>query len=109
MKKSEGNLRPFKKGVRDPRQGRGPKKGAPNAGRPTDAFKEMCRELASSVEVERQVRAILKNGSADPMFLGALRWCSDHGYGRPQASLDVASGGKTLAELLNMGWREKGS
>lgn len=72
----------FKKGG-DPRQGRGPKKGAPNAGRPPDAFKEMCRGLASSADVEREVRKIIKRGSKDPMFVQALRWASEHGYGKP--------------------------
>lgn len=37
--------RPFQRGVYDPtRQGRGPKAGAPNAGRPPEAYKEIFRE-----------------------------------------------------------------
>lgn len=84
-------------------RGKGPKKGAPNAGRPPDKFKEMCRALASSAEVEKEVHAILKEGSDNAMFLGALKWASEHGYGRPDQSVDLKSGGLSLAELLTMG------
>ena len=85
-------------------RGRGPKKGAPNAGRPPDKFKQMCQALASSVEVEQRVAEILNRGSKDPMFLGALKWASEHGYGRPDQNVDVVSGGLSLADLLTKSW-----
>ena len=48
VKKSVNGLRPFKPGEYDPtRQGRGPKPGAPNAGRPTNRVKE---EVAAGLE-----------------------------------------------------------
>lgn len=59
----------------------------------------MCRELASSADVEKVVRLVLKNPK-HPAFTGALRWATEHGYGRPAQPLDVTSGGKSLADLL---------
>lgn len=84
-------------------KGHGPKKGAPNAGRPPDAFKEMCRGLASSGDVEKAVRRVVKNPK-HPAFIGALKWASEHGYGRPEQGVDLKSGGKTLAELITASW-----
>ena len=66
----------------DPRSGRGPRRGAPNAGRPTDAFKALCRRIVS-----RGARALVANGVMDnpehPAFMSALKWASEHGYGKP--------------------------
>jgi hypothetical protein len=63
-----GQLVPFKKGE-DPRRGRGPRPGAPNAGRPPDAVRAACRaafdarvpmlaELADSGPPEVRLRAL---------------------------------------------------
>lgn len=79
--------------------GRGPRKGAPNAGRPPDKFKEMCRDLASSADIERCARRVLKNPN-HPAWLGALKWATEHGYGKPKESIDLTSGGKSLEALL---------
>lgn len=64
----------------------GGKKG--RSGRKRDAFKEMCRELASSSAVEGAVRVILKNPK-HPAFIGALRWASEYGYGKPNQKFRV--------------------
>lgn len=89
----------FKKGERHPNQGRGCKEGAPNAGRPPDAFKAMCRGLASSAEVEKAVRQTLNNPDS-PAFMGALKWASEHGYGRPDQGIDLSNKDGSLLELL---------
>ena len=48
--------RPFRKGERDPRAGRGPAKGAPNAGRPPDEIRALARSgFAEAVPKLRQV------------------------------------------------------
>lgn len=55
-------------------------------GRPPDEFRAMCRRLACSAE--SVVEQILADKS-HPAFNGALKWASEHGYGRPKESLEV--------------------
>lgn len=83
--------------------GRGPEKGAPNAGRPPDKFKELCRELATGEKTVAQIRLILKS-KKDPQFMAALRWASEHGYGKPAQPLEH-NAGESLAAIL-LGQRE---
>lgn len=73
--------KPFKKGG-DPRQGRGPQKGAPNAGRPPDEWKEKMRELASREDIMAHVEAVLSN-PGHPQWFNALKWVGENGYGKP--------------------------
>lgn len=72
---------PFQKGG-DPRQGRGPAPGAPNAGRPPDEWKARLRAMASRDEVLAHVETVLMDGPAHPFFDRALQYVTDHGYGR---------------------------
>lgn len=74
-------------GVLIPGAGRGPAKGAPNAGRPPDEFKALCRELATAENTIKAVRAILKD-KKHAQFIPALRWASEHGYGKPTQPLE---------------------
>lgn len=60
--------------------------GNKGGGRPSDAFKEVCRYLASRDETVAAVDAILRDPD-HPAFWGALRWASEHGYGRPVQAL----------------------
>ena len=62
--------------------GNGPKKGAPNAGRPPDQWKAALRALADREEVLVHIDAALKAGPSDPFFPKALEYVTDHGYGR---------------------------
>ncbi len=78
----------------DPRRGRGPKKGAPNAGRPTDEFKRLMQGFATSLDAQRGIEDALRAGAKHPAFLGALKHVTEHGYGKP--TQDVTSGGKPL-------------
>lgn len=64
----------------------GTNKGGP--GRPPDAFKAMCRDLANSDAVEAKLRAVL-NDPDHPAFMSALKWASEHGFGKPTQVLDV--------------------
>lgn len=89
--------KPFQSGA-DQRRGNGPSKGAPNAGRPPDEFKALCRELATTANTIKAVRAILKDQDHS-QFLQALRWASEHGYGKPTQPMEHSATG-TLAELL---------
>ena len=64
------------------------------SGRLPDAFKAMCRELVSQDETLEVVRAILSDGN-HPLFLGALKWATEHGYGKATEKHEVtgAAGG----------------
>lgn len=100
MKKSgrkSGNATSFKPG-KDPRRGKGPEKGAPNAGRPPDKFKELCRELATGQKTIEAVEAILEDQDHS-QFMAALKWASEHGYGRPSQPLEH-SGTITIEDFL---------
>lgn len=59
-------------------------------GRPPDEFKQMCRELASSAAVRANVQEILASPKNYPnLYIGALKWASEHGYGKPVESVAV--------------------
>lgn len=62
-------------------RGRGPKKGAPNAGRPPDAWKALCRELASSPELIEKAKLVLQVPN-HPAWLGAWKFLTEQGYGK---------------------------
>lgn len=66
-------------------RGRGPAKGAPNAGRPPDEFKAFMRSLVSRADVAEALRGVLSNPS-HPQFMQAFKMAAEFGYGRaPQA------------------------
>lgn len=67
-------------------------------GRPPDAFKELCRQLASGEKTIANVREILANPD-HAQFLPALRWATEHGYGKPKESHELEVGDK-LADLI---------
>ena len=52
------------------------------SGRPPDAFKATRRELVTRNETLAAVRKILRDPD-HPAFVGALKWATEHGYGRP--------------------------
>lgn len=74
---------PFVKG--DPRINRT----KPGPGRVPDAFRAMCRELASRTMTFKVVTEILTD-SDHPHFMSALRWCSEYGYGKPKEHLELS-------------------
>lgn len=85
--------RPFAKG-HDPRQGRGPAKGSPNAGRPPNEFKAKMQALASWDQTIAGLEEILNAGPSHSLYLAAVKHCTEHGYGKP--AQDITSGGKPL-------------
>lgn len=94
--KSTATGKPFVAGDARLRRGRGPKKGAPNAGRPPDAFKAEMRQLASSSLVLARLQDILAGPTEHDVFLKALTFVTDRGYGRAQQHVDVTSDGQAL-------------
>jgi len=80
-----------------PGAGRGPAKGAPNAGRPPNWLKEWCDELLSDETTKSQVRAILKDKD-HPAFRAMWNAVADRAHGKPKESLEVT--GKLSLEQL---------
>ena len=81
-----GNLKPFKKG-KDPRRGRGTKKGHPRVGRPPDKFREIMRQVASRDEVIKRLRQLTSAKNLDDeLFLKAFKEVVEKGYPRGMES-----------------------
>jgi hypothetical protein len=84
-KKSQGELVVPKHGKGLIRRGSQPGN-TPGTGRPPDAFKALCRELASRAETIEAVSGILQNPD-HPAYLGALKWATENGYGKPHQTV----------------------
>lgn len=80
--------------------GRGPAKGAPNAGRPRDEWKARLQAMASSDAVLDHVHKTLENGPSDPFFQRALDYVTDHGYGRATQPIEL-SGTVSISKELD--------
>lgn len=80
-------------------KGKGPAKGAPNAGRPPDQWKAALRALADRTEVLDHIDTALKAGPSDPFFPKALEYVTDHGYGKATQPIQHEAKG-SLADLL---------
>jgi hypothetical protein len=89
-----GRKRPgtFKKG-KDPRRGRGPSRGAPNAGRPPDEWKKLCQGLASRPEMLTRAQQVLED-PGHPAWLGAWKFVAEQGYGKPVQPVDATVDGE---------------
>src|SRR5712672_99319 len=74
----------------DRRRGRGPKKGAPNAGRPPTEFKLAMRGLASRKAVMNRLRQLTSGAKSvsDDVFLKAFKEVTDRGYGKAVQPLE---------------------
>lgn len=79
--------------------GKGPAKGAANAGRPPDEWRERLRAMASRDEVLEHVATVLLAGPDHPYFDRALQYATDHGYGRAKQELEH-TGKVTLETIL---------
>src|SRR2546423_1548009 len=67
-------------------------------GRPPDEFKKLCQELASGEKTVESIRKILDDKDHS-QFMAAVRWASEHGYGKPSQPLDIGVQ-DSLAALL---------
>lgn len=94
VEKSNGktNRGRFKKGERHPDQGRGPAKGAPNAGRPRDEWKAWLRSLVDSDGSRAAIETILTDPS-HPAYGRILAWADERGYGKEKESVEVSGAG----------------
>ncbi len=57
-------------------------------GRPPNEFKELCRRLTTRKATVEAVKAILED-KTHPHFIGALKWATEHGYGKPKETVEV--------------------
>ena len=62
-------------------KGRGPAKGAPNAGRPREEWKAWLRSLVDSQPVREAIEAVLSNPE-HPAFGRVLQWADERGWGK---------------------------
>ena len=72
----------------DPRRGRGPKPGAPNAGRPPNEWKEACMAMGSRKEILERAEEILGDTS-HPSWLAVWKFVVEQGYGSAQRRVEV--------------------
>lgn len=88
--------------LRVPKHGRGALRVGgtnPGAGRPPDAFRELCQGLASKDDTIKVVERVLKDDE-HPAWLGALKWATEHGYGKPTQQVEVSGEvGSYVAEV----------
>lgn len=73
-------------------RGRGPKPGAPNAGRPRDEWKAWVRSLIDSADTRAAIARILSD-AGHPAFPRVLTWADERAYGKEAQALE---GGLTL-------------
>jgi hypothetical protein len=73
---------PFTPGP-DTRRARGPKKGAPNAGRPPEWFKQQVEAGLTRQQTIDALHRVLENEN-HPQFAAVLRWASERVYGKPE-------------------------
>ena len=74
-----GSATTFKPGA-DPRRGRGPKKGAPKAGRPPLELADECRRLQRDVILTKCEEVISSQPVSSPAFQWAATWISRYGH-----------------------------
>ncbi len=73
-------------------RGRGPAKGAPNAGRPPDEFKAFMRSLVSRDAVSEALGTILANPK-HPQYVQAYKMAAEFGYGRASQTVEHSGAG----------------
>lgn len=64
--------------------------GNPGGGRPPDQFKARMRELANLPDKRGHIERVLGDPE-HPQWMAALKHSTEHGYGKPVQSLDVAA------------------
>lgn len=90
--------RPFAKGA-DSRRGRGPKKGAPNAGRPPNAFKDFLREMIRDDPTSRQALVdAAQNPAGGATFTSAWKIATDYDDAKPAEKAQIT--GKLTVEVV---------
>lgn len=94
QRKKRMPAKPFT-GKGDPRNGRGPAKGAPNAGRPPNWWYAQMQEIR-----DRFLQAAVAQGVADdpdhPAWANVGKWAHEQLEGKAAQKVDVTSKGESL-------------
>lgn len=77
-------------------RGKGPKKGAPNAGRPPKTFYDFCAKELMSPRMRKRIRRILRSGD-DKTVLALWRELGHRTHGAPTQKVETRL---TLADLV---------
>lgn len=80
-------------------RGRGPKKGAPNAGRPPNEWNRRMEELGDRWLVALEAGEVVDDPD-HPQFANIGRWLIEQLRGKAKQQVDVTSNGQTLEALL---------
>jgi hypothetical protein len=81
----------------DSRRGRGPRAGAENAGRPTDAFREDMAQLLKEPKAKKRLKEILTaKETSDKDFLAAHKYVAERAHGKPPQPIEGGSERKPL-------------
>lgn len=97
-------------GKEDPRNGKGPAPGAPNAGRPPSEFREAIRAACdrhnlagillgiatADIQETYQQGTVVMSATKNTDRIAAAKLLMAYGYGQPQQSVDVTSQGKPV-------------
>jgi hypothetical protein len=67
--------------------GRGPKKGAPNAGRPRTAFRDACRAIIDRDELLKEVSRMATGSFEDRDRLAAIKFLTSYAHGMPSQTV----------------------
>jgi hypothetical protein len=66
-----------------------PSRHVPGPGKTPEAFRLACRQLASSAERFALAKRVLDDPDTYPsLWLGALKWATEHGYGKPKETVE---------------------
>ena len=88
-------------GTGDPRNGRGPAKGNPLAGRPPEEFRQALRDLASRADIIKRLAKILSSPkTSDSDFLAAHKYVAERGYGKVPTVIEGGDQRKPLVIRL---------
>lgn len=98
-KTSQPRGKPFVKG--DPRiqRGKGPAKGAPNAGRPPNEWNARMEALADRWLIAVEAGSVVDDDT-HPLFDKVGRWIVEQLRGRAKQAVDVTSDGKALSGVV---------
>lgn len=88
----------FKPGP-DARRGRGPAKGAPNAGRPPNEWNAVIERLGDRWLVALEASAVVDDAE-HPLFEKVGKWLVEQVRGKAKQQMDVTSNGESLTEIL---------
>lgn len=91
---------PFQPGI-DPRRGKGPKKGAPNAGRPKGTYQDWLGELLDSPDHRSEFEAQITGQRSEKAFGFATRHAAAYKHGLPAQTIQGPDGGPVQVQLLN--------